>query len=138
MGTFQVADAPIIRPDGVGVNDAGEDMAGVQQVDDGPECCQADCFTWCGVIQVCPRRRDERARTVRENENQIELAVTPHPAKQRQRLAFQRVPGSDDSDRGRIALEVGSVRPFRSTRSTTRPYWTVCVNESETVAYWRW
>jgi len=64
--------------------------------------------------------------------------VTPHPAKQRQRLAFQRVPGSDDSDRGRIALEVGSVRPFRSTRSTTRPYWTVCVNESETVAYWRW
>jgi len=45
--------------------------------------------------------------------------VTPHPAKQRQRLAFQRVPGSDDSDRGRIALEVGSVRPFRSTVSTT-------------------
>jgi len=46
--------------------------------------------------------------------------VTPHPAKQRQRLAFQRVPGSDDSDRGRIALEVGSVRPFRSTASTTK------------------
>jgi len=30
MGTFQVADASIIRPDGVGVNDAGEDTAGVQ------------------------------------------------------------------------------------------------------------
>jgi len=32
MGTFQVADALIIRPGGVRVNDAGEDAAGVQQV----------------------------------------------------------------------------------------------------------
>jgi len=91
MGTFQVADAPIIRPDGVGVNDAGEDTAGVQQVGDGPERCQADCFTWRGGIEVRPGCRDERTRTVGEDENQIELAVTPHPAKQRQRLALQRV-----------------------------------------------
>jgi hypothetical protein len=32
MGTFQVADALIIRPGGVRVNDADEDAAGVQQV----------------------------------------------------------------------------------------------------------
>ena len=81
MGTFQVADASIIRPDGVGVNDAGEDTAGVQQVGDGPERCQADGFTWCGGIKISPGRWDERTGTVGQDENQIELAVTPHPAK---------------------------------------------------------
>ncbi len=69
MGTFQVADAPIIRPDGVGVNDAGEDTAGVQQLGDGAERCQAGCFTRCGGIEVRPRSRDERTRTVGEDEN---------------------------------------------------------------------
>ncbi len=119
MGTFQVADAPIIRPDRVGVNDAGDDAAGVQQIRYRAKRCLCGCFTWCGGIQVRPRSWDERARTVREDENEIELAVTPHPAKQRQRLAFQRVAGPDDSDRGRIPLEVGSVRPFRSTTLIT-------------------
>jgi hypothetical protein len=32
MGTFQVADTPIIRPGCVGMNNAGEYTAGVQQV----------------------------------------------------------------------------------------------------------
>jgi hypothetical protein len=32
MGTFQVADAPIIRPGRVNANQPGEDAAGVQQV----------------------------------------------------------------------------------------------------------
>src|SRR5438552_5762255 len=130
MGTFQVADAPIIRPDGVGVNDAGEDTAGMQQVGDGPERCQADCFTWRGGIEVRPRGGDERTRTVGEDENQIELAVTPHPAEQPQRLAFKRVAGSDDSDRGRIPLEVGSVRPFRSTMLITIGYGSSSATES--------
>ena len=118
MGTFQVADAPIIRPDGVGVNDAGEDTAGVQQVRYGAERCQRGCFRRCGGIQVSPGCRYERTRTVGQDENQIELAVTPHPAKQRQRLAFQRVADPHDLDCGRIPLEVGSVRPFRMTEST--------------------
>jgi hypothetical protein len=120
MGTFQVVDAPIIRPVRVDANQSGDDAAGVQQIRYRAKRCQCGCFTWCGGIQVRPRSWDERARTVGEDENQIELAVTPHPAKQRQRLAFQRVPGSDDGDCGRIALEVGSVRPFRSTVWTTR------------------
>ena len=85
----------------------------MQQLGDGAERCQAGCFTRCGGIEVRPRSRDERTRTVREDEDQIELAVTPHPAQQRKRLAFQWVPSSDDGDCGRIALEVGSVRPFR-------------------------
>jgi hypothetical protein len=96
------------------VKDAGQDAAGMQQVRYRAKRCQCGCFTWCGGVQVRPRSGDERTRTVGEDENQIELAVTPHPAKQWQRLTFQWVPGTDNSDRGRIALEVGSVRPFRS------------------------
>ena len=46
--------------------------------------------------------------------------MAPHPAKQRERLAFQRVAGSNDGDRGRIALEVGSVLLLRSTASIGR------------------
>ena len=105
----------------------------MQQVGDGPERCQADCFTWGEGIEVRPGCRNERTRTVREDENQIELAVTPHPAKQRQRLAFKRVAGSDDSDRGRIPLEVGSVRPFRSTMLITIGYGSFSATESTMV-----
>jgi hypothetical protein len=87
----------------------------VQQVGDGAECCERGCFTRCGGIEVRPRSRDERTRTVRQDEDQIELAVTPHPAEHGKHLAFERVPGSDDGDCGRIPLEMGSVMPFRST-----------------------
>ena len=94
----------------------------MQQVRYGAERYQRGCFRRCGGIQVSPGCRYERTRTVGQDENQIELAVTPHPAKQRQRLAFQRVPRSDHSDCGRIALEVGSVRPFRSTLFRTSSF----------------
>jgi hypothetical protein len=123
MSTFQVADAPIIRPGcRVGVDDAGEHTAGVQQVRYGAERCRYTYVTWCGGIQVGPGRCYERTRTIGQDDNQIELAVAPHPAKQRQRLAFQRVAGSNDGDFGRIALEVGSVKPFRSTLFPTTSY----------------
>lgn len=45
--------------------------------------------------------------------------MAPHPAKQRERLAFQRMTRSDNRNFGRIALEVGSVLPFRTTVSIT-------------------
>jgi len=122
MGTFQVADALIIRPGGVRVNDAGEDAAGVQQISYGAKRCERGRFRGCGGIQVGPRSWDERTRTVGEDQNQVELAVPPHPAQQRKRLALKRVTGSHDGDRGRIALEVGSVLPLRSTRSITSGY----------------
>jgi hypothetical protein len=115
------------------VNDAGQNAAGVQQVCYGAERCQCGYFRWCGGVQVRPGCWNERTRSVGEDENQIKLAVTPHPAKQRKRLAFQRVAGSDDSDRSRIALEVGSVRPFRSTMSTTSGYGSFSVTASTTV-----
>ncbi len=119
MGTFQIADAPIIRPGRVDANQAGEDAAGVQQISYGAKRCQRGRFTCCGGIQVGPGRWKERTRSIGEDENQIELAVTPHPAKQRKRLALKRVAGSDDGDRGRIPLEVGSVLPLRSSPSPT-------------------
>ena len=99
-----------------------QDELGGKEIGDGPECCQCGGFTWRGGIQVRPGRGNERPRTVRQDENQIELAVAPHPAKQRQCLAFQRVAGSNHGDRSRIALEVGSVLPFRSTRSILTLY----------------
>ena len=94
----------------------------MQQVGDGAERRERGCFTRCGGIEVRPRSRDERTRTVRQDEDQIELAVTPHPAEQWQRLAFQRVPRSDHSDCGRITLEMGSVMPFRSTLFRTSSF----------------
>ena len=93
----------------------------MQQVRYGAKRCQGGGLQ-CrrGGVQVRPRGRDERARTIGQDQNEIQRAVAPHPAKQRERLALQRVAGSDDFDRRWIALEVGSVLPFRSTALTTR------------------
>ena len=92
----------------------------MQQVGYGAKRCQDGGLKWRGGgVQVRPLGWDERARTIGQDENEIQRAVAPHPAKQRERLAFQRVAGSDDRDFGRVALEVGSVLPFRSTPSTT-------------------
>ncbi len=97
------------------MNDAGKDVASVQQVRYGAKRPRRACFTRCGGIQVRPGRGDERTRTVGQDKNQVELAVAAHPAKKRKWLALQWMAGSDHSDRRWIALEVGSVLPFRST-----------------------
>jgi hypothetical protein len=115
MDTFLLADAPIIRPGCIEPTDAGKDAASMQQVRYRTKRCRLRCFTRCGGIQVRPGGWNERARTIGQDQNEIKRAVAPHPAKQRQRLAFQWVPRSDDRDFGRVALEVGSVLPFRST-----------------------
>jgi hypothetical protein len=130
MGIFQIADRPIIRPGRVGLNDAGKHTAGVQQVRYRTKRGGRGRFGLSGRIQVGPGRWDERPRTVRQDQNQIKRAVAPHPAKQRQRLTFQWVPRSEDRDFGRLALEVGSVLPFRSTRSRTPRLCNECVDES--------
>jgi len=97
------------------MNDAGKHAASMQQVRYRAKRCRcADLRLW-GGIQVSPGRRDERAGPVGQNQDEVQLAVAPHPAKQRQRLTFQRVPRYDDRDFGRVALEVGSVLPFRLT-----------------------
>jgi hypothetical protein len=94
----------------------------MQQVRYGAKRCQgggSKCRR--GGVQVRPRGRNERARTIGQDQNEIQCAVAPHPAKQRERMAFQRVASSDDLDARRIALEVGSVLPFPSTISHTPP-----------------
>ena len=112
------------------MDDAGEDTAGVEEIAYGAKRCERCCFRWCGRIQVRPGRRDERTRTVRQEKNQVQRAVAPHPAKHRECLAFQRVARSDDGDCRRLALEVGSVMPFRSTTSITSGYGSFSVTES--------
>ena len=102
------------------MNDAGEHTAGVQQVRNRAKRCRRGLFRLCGGIQVSPGRWDERAGPVRQHQDEVQLAVAPHPAKQRQRLTFQCMAGSNNGDLGRIALEVGSVLPFRSICWTPR------------------
>ena len=91
------------------MDDAGEYTAGVQQIGYGAERCRCGCLIWRGGVQVGPGGWDERAGPVGQNQDKVQLAVAPHPAKQRQRLIFQRVAGSNNSDLSRVALEVGSV-----------------------------
>ena len=43
--------------------------------------------------QVGPRRRDQALRAIRQDQAQLEAAVTAHPAQHRQRLALERVAG---------------------------------------------
>jgi hypothetical protein len=110
MGTFQVADTRIIRPSWVGMmNDAGEHTAGVQQVRYRAKRCRPGGFRLCGGIQVSPGCWDERAGPVGQNQDEVQLAMASHPAKQRQHLTFQWVPPSEDRDFNRVALEVSSV-----------------------------
>ena len=104
------------------MNNAGEHPAGVQQVRYRAKRCRCGDFRPCGGIQVGPERRDERAGPVGQHQDEVQRAVAPHPAKQRQYLTFQRVPCSDDRDFGRVALEMGSVLPFRSTDSITSAF----------------
>jgi hypothetical protein len=98
----------------------------MQQIGYRPERTRRACLTRCGGIQVGPGRWNERPRTIRQDQNEIQLAAAAHPAVQRERLPFQGVAGSNDGDRRRIALEMGSVLPFRSTRWTTRNSGTFC------------
>jgi hypothetical protein len=86
----------------------------VQQIGYGAERGRCNCLTRRGGIQVGPGGWDERAGPVGQNQDEVQLAVAPHPAKQRQYLTFQRVAGSNNTDLSRVALEVGSMLPFRS------------------------
>jgi len=80
------------------VNDAGKDVAGVQQIRYRAKRCLRSCFNRCRGIQVRPGRWNERPRTVGQNQNEIQIAVASHPAKQRQCLAFQWVACSNNGD----------------------------------------
>lgn len=82
----------------------------MQQVGYGAKRCQGGGFKWRGGgVQVRPRGWDERARTIGQDENQIQLALTPHPTQEWELLPFEWVARSDNGNRGWIPLEVSSV-----------------------------
>jgi hypothetical protein len=59
----------------------------------------------------------------------------PHAGKQRECLTFRRVADSNNGDRSRIVLEVGSVLPFRSTRSTKLSFGRFCAEPCVMVCF---
>jgi hypothetical protein len=70
-------------------------------------------------LEVGPRGWHESPSAVRQDQDEPERAVAPHPTQDRQRLTLKWMTTSNDRDLRWKALEVGSVLPFRSTRSTT-------------------
>ena len=50
------------------------------------------------VIQVCPARRDQRFRSVGQDEGELKNSASVGVAPERQRLTFERVLGAEDSD----------------------------------------
>jgi hypothetical protein len=120
IGTLLVSGAPIIRLSRKGAEQSGDDAASVHEIGERPERGRRRCFRGWARRQVGPAGRDQRAGAVREQQEEIEDFMPPHPPEQREGLTLKRVMRSDDGDRGRETLEVGSVTPGRSTGSTRR------------------
>ncbi len=68
--------------------------------------------------EVGPRRRDQGTGAIWEHQYQIQTALAPHPAENPQRLAQKWVTFTDNRHLRREVLQVGSLSPSRSTRST--------------------
>jgi hypothetical protein len=73
-------------------------------------------------LQVCPGGRHESPSAVWKHQYEPERAMTSHPAQDHQGLALEWMAASDDRDLRRKCFEVGSVLPFRSTRSIGTGY----------------
>jgi len=119
IGTLLVSDAPSIRLTRQGAKQPGDDTAGLQEIHERPERGRGRRFRGWTRRQVRPAGPDQRAGAVRKQQEEIEGFVPPRPAEYREGLTFKRVVRSDDGDRRRETLEVGSVTPGRSTASTT-------------------
>ena len=105
----------------------GREGAGVEQLGEGAEAGAAavlclSVLLWATDplwrLQVRPVRGDERTTTVGEDQQQVQSVVPMRPTQQPQRLPFKRMAWTDDGDRSRKTLEVGSVSwcpstPFR-------------------------
>lgn len=68
-------------------------------------------------LQGGPLGGNERAALVRQDQQKVQMAVAMRPAQKIQCLALKRMVGSDDGDRLRKTLEVGSVSWCPSTKS---------------------
>jgi hypothetical protein len=110
----------------------GDDPAGLQEIRERAEGCRRRCFSGWTRRQVGPAGRDQRAGAVREQQEEIQRPVPPHPAEYREGLTLKWVVRSDDGDRGRETLEVGTVTPGRSTDWTIRSCSAFWLNASTT------
>ncbi len=97
----------------------GDDPAGLQEIGERPERARGRCFRGWARCQVGPAGRDQRAGAVREQQEEIQRPVPPHPPEHPEGLTLKWVVRSDDGDRRRESLEVGSVTPGRSVRFST-------------------
>jgi hypothetical protein len=94
-----------------------DESAGVQQIG---QCAEAHGVgTRRGRREAGPWGRHERATPVWEDKDQMQLTAAMGPAQQGQRLAFKRMTRPGDRDGRREVFEVGSMRQFPSTPSTT-------------------
>jgi len=74
----------------------------------------------CRGGQIGPFGRDQRFAAVGQNQHEKESTFAMHRSKNAERLAFKRMPGTDDADSFGKVLMMGSVSWFPSTPYRTR------------------
>jgi hypothetical protein len=94
-----------------------DDVAGVEQVAERAKGSGGGRIQSGGGDQVRPSGGDEGAGAVREDQDEVKRPMTSHPPEHRESLALQWVAETDNGNRRRKTIEVGSVMPLRSTRS---------------------
>ncbi len=87
----------------------GEDPAGVQQISERPKGLAR--LRWCtwNWLQVRPGGWHESPSSVWQDQDEPERTVASHPAQPWQGLTLEGMTFSNDGDRRRKAVEVGSV-----------------------------
>jgi hypothetical protein len=118
MGTFPLRAATIIQVQRGTACEPINDVAGVEQVTKRAKGSGGGRIQSGGGLQVRPSGGDEGAGAVREAQDEVKCPMTAHPPEHRERLALQWVAKTDDGNRRRKTIEVGSVMPLRSTPST--------------------
>jgi len=97
------------------------DGAGVKQVFERAEGCRRRCRGGLGRGgQIGPIGGDQRFTAIRQDQNEMQSAMTMDIPKNSERLAFERMAGTDNGDsRGEVVM-MGSVSYVPSTRFRIR------------------
>jgi hypothetical protein len=104
----------VVQPTEQSLNDGSR----LEQVADRTE-CHGLLALLVPRFQVGPGGRDQALAAIRKDQEQIELAVAAHPPQHRQFPALERVVRTEDPNRRRKVLEVGSLSCFPSPASIT-------------------
>jgi hypothetical protein len=136
MGTLPLRAAAIIQVQRGTACEPVDDVAGVEQIAERAQGRGGGRIQSWGGLQVCPSGGDEGAGTVREDQDEVKRPMPSHPPEHRESPALQWVPETDDGNRRRKTIEVGSVMPLRSIASTMSGYWLASANGWVIVASW--